>query len=97
MKGREGIKELTEDLIAWYWRNSTEEMQEGLSKLLRSHGWVHLDDVVEYDGITEKRVWCLEGKSQGICEAPDTGFCEVFQVSCKHRPATIRDLKGRDK
>jgi hypothetical protein len=94
-KGKEAINNI-EDMLAMTPREGT------IESILRSHGWLHEDDVVE-------------GKTKPMCDIPGDldidSNCEIVKkgypslwVHCnnasfkcphyKDRPATVKDLIG---
>jgi hypothetical protein len=93
MKGREAIRELVAQI-----RQAPCSYETAVTKTeeyLRDNDFVHLDDVVEGKGMI-----CLESKSKFTCTdllAHETGHCTQFNCPCHNRPATIRDIIGRDK
>ena len=83
-KGREGIALIYDGLV-----QEVDMTVEDIERILRSHGWLHEDDVVE-------GVWkCTLDK---YCEMKErNGICHHNITKCPNRrPATIKDLTGRE-
>lgn len=82
-KGREAIDRIEQNLME----------PADIEKHLRSHGWLHEDDVVEEKGRCYGDYGCPRDVMQGIhgiCPYSNCRDCD------RYNPATIKDLIGKE-
>jgi hypothetical protein len=86
-------QEAIEKIVGAYMPRTDEDFNTEcklVNDILRSHGWVHLDDVVE------EKNFCEDVTSEGA-ECPTESLQADTCEGCEHnRPATVRDLIGRE-
>lgn len=94
-KGREAIAKIIFLDEGQSWKQTDAALDE-VESILRSHGWLHEDDVVEGEVIEED---CdgYEGCASdcGLCSVQEREGRPDMKLTCmKPRPATIKDLIG---
>jgi hypothetical protein len=90
-KGRDMSDTLCERCERWIGVEGEQDAQypfcASCATVLRSHGWLHEEDVVE------GKHWCDEDEPEAHCMNHGRYGCDNCN---KTRPATIKDLIGRE-